>query len=291
MLRLGVIDFLNVRPLYDGLETMLHGEVTLVQAVPTALNRALLAGEIDIAPISAIEAARHAEDYVVLPGLSVASLGAVQTVLLFSRFADPAALHGRPVALTDQSATSAALVKVLCRERYHVTPGWLTLPSDLDVMFAQADAALLIGDTALVEGVKRRTLANGVRPYLFDLGDEWLKLSGQPFVFAVWAGRRDRVQAIRESRVFSALHAALHHNLQHLDEVGARYAPRLGLDPGVCAKYLGDLRYSLGEDELAGLRQYLEWALPDFDFGQLAFLELEPQDYLRHDTRPVRTRA
>lgn len=290
MLKLGVIDFLNVRPLYDGLADQLHGDVALVRGVPTALNRALATGEIDLAPISAIEAARHAGDTVILPGLSVASLGAVKTVLLFSRVADPRALGGRRVALTDQSAASAALLKVLCRERYGVAPEWVTLPSDLDAMLAAADAALLIGDTALVEGARRRPVA-GRLPYVFDLGDEWLKLTGRPFVFALWAGRRERVDAIRASGVLPALHAALRRNRARIDEIAADYAPRLELDAGVCAKYLRDLRYELGEDELAGLRQYLEWALPGFDFDTLEFLELPTGEDAARDTRPVRGRG
>lgn len=288
MLRLGVIDYLNVEPLYDGLEGLLRGRVEFVRGVPTALNRALLAGEIDLAPISAIEAARHAREYVILPGLSIASLGAVKTVLLFSRTADPGELDGRPVALTDQSAASVALLKVLCRERYHIAPEWQTMPPELDIMLAAADAALLIGDTALVEGARRRRLAGGLLPYVFDLGDEWLKLSGRPFVFALWAGRRDRVEAIRDSEVLAALHTSLLRNLPRLGEIAAAYAPRLGLDPGVCAKYLRDLRYDLGEEELLGLRQYLEWALPEFEFDTLEFLELSPEESDLRDTRRIR---
>lgn len=291
MLKLGVIDYLNVQPLYDGLEAHLHGDVTLVRGVPTALNRALVEGAIDIAPISAIEAARHAHAYVILPGLAVASLGAVKTVLLFSRYADPRELDGRRVALTDQSAASVALLKTLCRERYGVTPVWQTMTSDLDTMLATADAALLIGDNALVEGARRRTVAGGVAPYIIDLGDEWLKLTGRPFVFALWAGRRERVDAIRAGGVYAGLHATLRGNLPRLGEIAAAYAPRLNLDAGVCAKYLRDLRYELGEDELAGLRQYLAWALPDFDFADLEFLELTPDESVTRDTRPVRARG
>ncbi|RXM21931.1 hypothetical protein EO238_26470, partial [Citrobacter sp. AAK_AS5] len=88
--------------------------------VPTTLNRMLIEGEIDLAPISAIETARHADQLAVIPGLGIATLGAVKTVLLFSWMPDPAELDGCTIALTDHSATSVELLKALCRQRYDI---------------------------------------------------------------------------------------------------------------------------------------------------------------------------
>ncbi len=261
--RVGVIDYLNVRPMYYRIEERLAGrDVEYVYGVPTTLNRMLVRGEIDIAPISAIETARHADILSIVPGLGIATLGAVKTVLLFSWVPDPVELDGQPVALSDHSATSVALLRVLCREYYRVTPHFLVRPQRLDAMLAEAQAALLIGDDALVEGTRRRPLPPRGIPYLFDLGDEWLKWTGLPFVFALWSVRKDRRAEIEAAGIIPALYESKEDGLAHLEVIARTYAPRLRLEPGVCLKYLRDLRYDLTEDDVQGLRTFLHHALP-----------------------------
>jgi chorismate dehydratase len=250
------------------------------------MNRALMAGEIDLAPISAIEAARHAEQLVILPGLSIASLGAVRTVLLFSWAADIQDLQGQSLALTDHSATSVALLKVLCRERYHIQPEFAVTQQHLPSMLAAHQGALVIGDDALVEGTNHRTLPTPLPtqwggagggdkrlPYIYDLGDEWLKMTGLPFTFAVWAARKDRADELDSVGVFEALYASTAMGLTEAarDRVADDYAARLGLPVGVCRRYLRDLRYRLTQDDLDGLKRFLELALDDFDWSRLEF--------------------
>ncbi|NPA90369.1 MAG: menaquinone biosynthesis protein [Chloroflexi bacterium] len=271
--RLGVIDYLNVQPLYYRIrERLADRDVSYVYGVPTALNRMLVEGEIDIAPISAIETARHAEMLAVVPHLGIATLGAVKTVLLFSWHPDPVELADRVVALSDHSATSVALLKVLYREYYRVTPRYQVHPQDLDAMLAHASAALLIGDDALVEGTHRRPVGDRGVPYVFDLGDEWLKWTGLPFVFALWSVRRDRLDAVRDAGVIEALFASKAEGLAHLDDIARAYAPRLGLEPGVCAKYLRDLRYDLTPEDIQGLLTFLRHALPGWDPNTLTWV-------------------
>src|SRR5262245_21801017 len=97
---IGLIDYLNTVPFhYDLAERLQNKGMHFERGVPSQMNRALMAGEIDLAPISAIEAARYAEQLVILPGLSIASLGAVRTVLLFSWASDIQDLDGQSVAL------------------------------------------------------------------------------------------------------------------------------------------------------------------------------------------------
>ena len=193
-LTVGVIDYLNVQPVYYRLQERLAGrDVRFVYGVPTTLNRMLIDGEIDLAPISAIETARHADQLAVIPNLGIATLGAVKTVLLFSWMPDPAELDGCTVALTDHSATSVELLKALCRQRYGIAPRWRVTPQNLEEMLSRASGALLIGDEALIEGSLHRSIARRGVPHVFDLGDEWLKWTGLPFVFALWTVRRDRL--------------------------------------------------------------------------------------------------
>jgi len=216
-----------------------------------------------LGPISAYEFARHSDTLLLVPGLSIATLGAVNSVLLFSWHSDPRELDGLPVALTDHSATSINLLRVLCEQHYHIAPEWRGMPQDLDAMLRECAGALLIGDRALVEGVVRRHLGRRGLPYLFDLGDEWLKLTGLPFTFAVWAVRRDQAAAVRVAHMVPALHAAKSAGLAEIDAIALDYAPRLGLPAGVCAKYLRDLRYDLDPSDLAGLQAFLGYALPE----------------------------
>ncbi|MCS7038223.1 MAG: menaquinone biosynthesis protein [Anaerolineae bacterium] len=265
-LTLGVIDYLNVEPLYYRLEERLAGrEVAFVRGVPTALNRALAAGEIDLAPISAIAAAQLADRVAILPDLAIATIGAVKTVLLFSWMADPRELDGVRIALSDESATSAELVKILAREFWRVQPRYSVEPQNLELMLRRAAAALLIGDGALVESAHRRDIPGRGQPYVFDLGDEWLKWTGLPFVFALWAARRAALPLIRELGVVEALYESKVEGLAHIPAIARAYAPRLGLPPGVLSKYLYDLRYDLTPADRAGLLTFLLLALPGFN--------------------------
>ena len=279
MLNIGLIDYLNTMPFHYDLAERLEGvDVHFERGAPSLMNRMLKAGEIDLAPISAIETARHADEYVVLPGLSIASLGAVKTVLLFSWAADMSELDGKSIALTDHSATSVALLKILCRDRYHVEPRFTVTPQHLPNMLGAHDGALVIGDDALVEGVHHRKLAppsgsGELRPYIFDLGDEWLKMTGLPFTFSVWAARKDKAQALEDAGVFDALYASTAMGLTESgrDTLAQGYAGRLALPAGVCRRYLRDLRYNLTGDDLAGLKLFLELGLEGFDWNTLEF--------------------
>ncbi|MCI0393728.1 MAG: menaquinone biosynthesis protein [Chloroflexi bacterium] len=276
--RIGIIDYLNTQPFQYDLEARLRPRgVEFVRGVPTQLNRALLAGEIDLAPISAVFAAEYADEFVILPGHSISSLGAVKTVLLFNWRPDIHELDGQTIALTDHSATSVALLQVLCRKRYGIAPRFVTMRQELSRMMQQAAAALVIGDTALVESFLHRELPRGDfsygRPTIFDLGDEWLKLTGLPFTFAVWAARRRAVDRLLALGVPEALAASKAAGLADLRTIAAGYAPTLALPAGVCLRYLRDLRYDLSDSDLAGLMAFLKLALPDFEPASLLFLE------------------
>src|SRR6266508_2802273 len=161
MLRLGRISYVNMAPVFFRLDA----EVDEVHGVPTALNEQLLAGDLDIAPISSIEYARNADRLRILPRLCVSSEGAVDSIQLVSK---TPLEHVRTVAVTPESATSVVLTKVLLPEATHVPLG------------EPAEAKLLIGDAAL------RSAFEDTTPH-YDLGRLWLERTGLPMVFAVWA--------------------------------------------------------------------------------------------------------
>ncbi len=265
MITIGIIDYLNVEPQYYRLEERLAGrDVRFRRGVPTELNRALAAGEIDLAPISCIAATGIADQVVIIPDLSIATIGAVKTVLLFSWMADPRELNDVRIALSDQSAASVELVKLLADHFWQVKPRYTTESQDIGQMLRRSSAALLIGDDALVESAHRREIPGRGQPYAFDLGDEWLKWTGLPFVFALWAARREALPTIDAAGVVPALYESKKDGLAHIPEIAHAYAPRLGLPVGVLTKYLHDLRYDLSPRDRAGLLTYFLLALPDF---------------------------
>lgn len=259
-LSLGTIDYLNTQPVEYGIAQRLPG-VRVVRDVPTGINQALIEGRIAIGPISLYAFAQHTDDLQLVPGLSIATLGAVKSVLLFSWHSDPRMLDGLPVALTDHSATSVRLLQVLCEHYYHVAPQWYRCPQDVDAMLAHYEAALLIGDHALVEGVLHRAIGSRGVPYCFDLGQEWLDFSGLPFVFAVWAMRRECAEGVQRAGIVPALYASKVEGIQAIDVIAQAYAPRLGVPAEVCATYLRNLRYHLDARDEEGLRFFLDYAL------------------------------
>ena len=169
-LRLGRVGFLNTYPVEWGLSRHLRtGAAEEVTGVPTALNRMLAAGEMDVANVSSVEYARNSAEYVLLPSLCVGSDGAVASVQLVT---EVPLERIRTVAATSQSASSVALVRTLL-------PSVEILGED-----ETGDARLLIGDEALHSAFHDPT------PHI-DLGELWRDRTGLPMVFAVWAARRE----------------------------------------------------------------------------------------------------
>ena len=184
--RLGRVDYINVLPVYLGLERE-GTRCDIISGVPTELNAQLDARRIDCAPVSAIEVVRHGGAYAVLPGLSISSVGAVGSSMLISRV-PPERLGGRSVALTTHSAASLAFFHILCARLWRVTPRTVDAAPDVDAMLRDHDAAVLIGNPALraVHAAQQRGDL-----HVIDLGEAWHRLTGLPAVFALWALWRD----------------------------------------------------------------------------------------------------
>ncbi|HZC06300.1 MAG TPA: menaquinone biosynthesis protein [Ktedonobacterales bacterium] len=265
--RLGAISYLNVAPVYDWLTRCAPDDlpgVTLVDGVPAQMNRALEAGVVDISNVSSFAFGQHAREWALAPGLSVAAHGRVDSVLLFSWHADWHDLDGRSIALTDHSATSVELTRLLAERRSGARPRYVTTAPDLDAMLTEHDAALLIGDIALREGYLRRDIAGRGRPFVFDLAREWQEWTGLPFVFAVWAVRADRAEAVRAAGVVELLRDSTARGLADLPRLAREASARLDLPASLCADYLRLLDYALSERDLRGLRRFLELSIPDF---------------------------
>src|SRR4051812_9909025 len=185
--RVGHIQFLNCLPIYWGLmRSGALADVELTKATPDRLNDQLVAGDLDIGPISLVEYLRNADELLLLPDLAVGSDGPVQSVNLVSTV-PLADLDGRRVALGSTSRTGVLLARMLLESRYKVVPQYFRCPPDLTEMLLEADAGVLIGDMAL----RARFDAPGRGLLVVDLGEAWQEWTGLPMVFAVWAVRRD----------------------------------------------------------------------------------------------------
>jgi chorismate dehydratase len=252
--RVGHIQFLNCLPLYWGL--MRSGElinVDLHQDAPDRLGDALVAGELDIGPISLVDYLHHTGELLLLPDIAVGSDGPVLSVNLVST-RDPAELDGARVALGSTSRTGVLLAQLLLADRYRVRPEYVRRPPDLAAMLREADAAVLIGDAAL------RAYHEAPRSGLVvtDLGQAWREWSGLPMVFAVWGVRR--AFAADHPGLVKDVHEAFLRSRQlcqaELDEVAAAAARWEPYEPAALAGYFRRLDFSLGARQQAGLREF-----------------------------------
>jgi chorismate dehydratase len=264
--RLGIVAYTNVAPLHWELTPWEGAE--FARGVPTELNAKLLAGEIDLTLISSVEFLRHRQALRALPDFSIATLGPVYSVMLFSL--EPwEALSGKSIAVTTDSATSVELLRLLL-EVSGIEAKLTPAAADLKGMLSRHDAALLIGDAALREGVMRRNIG-GARPFVTDLGELWYRLTRLPFTFAVWASRKDSPPS---KLLVAKLRAAREHGLGRIGEVAAVEAGRLGLSPAVVQRYLGNFRYYFELPDRDGLVEFARRTVPGFSEDELEFWEL-----------------
>ena len=234
MLKLGRIGYVNMAPVFYRLDA----EVEEVIGVPTALNQWLIGGQLDVAPISSIEYARHADRLRLLPRLCVSSEGAVESIQLISKTPPE---RVRTIAVTPESATSVVLTKVLFPDADHV-------PLEAE---SEAEAKLLIGDAAL------RSAFEDPTPH-YDLGRLWLERTGLPMVFAVWAAPEPVHPELTELE--DALVASVRAARAEPEQLAYESSARYGYPAGFLARYFEKLRYRFGPRERAGLYTFLELA-------------------------------
>ncbi|MEW8978165.1 MAG: menaquinone biosynthesis protein [Symbiobacterium sp.] len=273
-IRIGCIDYLNCLPVYFGIEQgAVRLDVTVEKGPPAVLNRAFLHGRLDVTPISSIEYARHAGECVIIPGLAISADGRVASILLFHR-RPLEELDGRPVALTAASATSVVLTRIILELRYGVRPVYRVVPPDLEAMLAEHDAALLIGDDAL--------LAAHTHPEIphVDLGVEWKAFTGHPMVYALWVARRELAEADPAALrlVTRVFHASQEYSWDHRPEMVAEGVARRGLPPEVVDDYFDLIRHEFGPRYRRGLVAFYERARRLGELGEVPPLRVWGED-------------
>lgn len=289
-IRLGAVGYLNARPLVYGLDV--SPQFDLRYDVPSECARLLHEGAIDLGLIPSIEYLRGGP-YRIAPDLAIASRGPVASVAVYTTrpIGDV-----RSIALDTSSRTSVALVSVLCARLFKIRPALESRGPDLADMLGHCDAALLIGDNALLldhenwssarqrapspppplavhpsrASARQALLApssdvrdppsSSPHPRLekIDLGDAWSTMTGLPFVWAFWAGRPD---ALDDDDV-RALVRARDAGVTRSDAIAREYFPDSPVHQVAGAAYLRDnIKYYLGDDERAGLELFYRYAV------------------------------
>ena len=248
--RLGAVGYLNARPLVYGLER--SSNFSLRFDVPSECASRLHQGQVDVGLIPSIEYLRG-QGYRIVPGLAIASRGAVASVALYTT--KPVA-DVRSIAADSSSRTSVALLRILCARAFHIDPRITVREPDLPTMLAGSDAALIIGDKALFQ-----TAGAGGRPPVekIDLGQVWTKTTGLPFVYAFWAGATHltgvHLDELRQARDEGVLHG---------EDIAREYVPESRERQHIASRYLRDnIRYDFGPDERAGLELFFRYAADD----------------------------
>lgn len=284
MMRVGRIPYVNCYPVYGAIDRgIIPLTADLVDGVPTALNAQMAGRVLDVSVISAVEYARDAQHYLLLPDLAISCNGPVRSVMLFAK--RPASeLSGRRVLVSRSSMTSVALLELLFEQVWDARPAFVPADAELTDIARfgneEHDARLVIGDAALRLGAHLQDVGErdqlldrfGYR-YAYDLGAEWKRWTDQPFVFAVWVAQRatDTHAALS---VHASLIASRNWGLRHLEVLAAQAALATGVGKAACLTYLSGLDYGLSYGHLAGLTEFFRrlvaaGRVPD---GSLSFL-------------------
>ena len=242
--RIGSVPYLNEKPLtrwFSHTDEGRASDIEVVYAVPSELARMLAAGEIAAALVSSFEYFRT-PGYCIAPGVSISGQDDIESVRAFAR------VPWRKIeslALDTSSLTSAALLKILLAEQLDSHPAFLNAAPDLDGMLAQADACLLIGDKGM--------LADGRGLSVLDLGHAWRRLTGLPFVYAVWMGREENITP----HLVSSLAVSKAWGLTQIEVIAEEESRRIGASVRQCHHYLTEVMdYDLGEEHLQALATF-----------------------------------
>lgn len=244
-LRLGVVPYLNVLPLVEGLDDTFPRK-NWVHATPRELSGLLAAGEIDVATLPVYDALR-AGVYPMFPGCAIGCDGPVRSVRLCSVKPFDAVRH---VLLDRSSLTSVHLAQILAIDLLDIHPMYelseQPIAADFNLESSGFDAVVVIGDVAL--DWERRF------PYTLDLGAAWKELTGMPFVFAGWFSRPNLKLAVPEFRAFVQARNRGERSTYEIAKRAAGQDTKRLLD---LVSYLSrSIHYRLGEPEIAAIEEF-----------------------------------
>jgi chorismate dehydratase len=266
-LRISAIRFLNPAPLMWSFEhepsrSTLAARYTIQEDTPAECAARLAAGQADI---GLIPVASHTSSLAVIPGCAIASRDHVRSLILVVRHPD-GIQDVRRVALDTASRTTAAYTRILFSRFWRTQPQFFPHPPDLDAMLAQADAALLIGDPALLalEDREARERRTGQRLLYVDLAHEWHAFTGTVWVSAFWAVRPEAIAApgITPAQVTEDFQRSRDEGLGHLHALADEWTSRIPIPRATIHSYLSrNIWYHLDDACLAGLELFYRYGV------------------------------
>lgn len=264
-IRIGKINYTNVWPIFHYFQDEMRGDVKWIHAVPAYLNRAMEQGEIDLAPISSFAYGQHTDDYILLPDLSVSAFGEVRSILLFHKV-PVEQLDGKRIALTNTSATSVHLLKIILTKQFNIAPKYDVVRPHLDEMLAKADAALLIGDDAI-----RAKWDPPAGCEVTDVGKLWQEMTGEWMSFALWAVRKQTAERYPEqlNEVLQAFLRSKRRVLLDNTPVIKQAVQQIGGTESYWHTYFSGLSHHFDGPQQRGLNLYYQYAY------ELGFLKKE----------------
>ncbi len=266
-LRIAAISFLNPAPLMWDFEhsprkEMLAERYELMWSTPSVCAARLAANEADIGLVPIAAYAFHPEMQVI-PGCTIASRRHVRSIVLV--VPEGRALDGvRTVALDTSSRSSAAYTRILFDRVWKAKPKFVPHEPNLDAMLAAADAALLIGDPALLalEDGAAREARTGERLIYLDLAEEWHKMTGTSWVAAFWTVQPAAVErsGIPASQVIADFEASRDAGLAHVDDLVKEWSARMPLPAATIRTYLTEnIWYRLDASCLEGIELFYRY--------------------------------
>jgi chorismate dehydratase len=278
-LRIAAIRFVNPAPLmwdfeHPPLKSELASRYQIDYMVPSECADRLAAGiaEIGLVPVASLAVVPGLR---VLPGCTIASKSRVRSLLLVRRAHQPLA-RLRTVAADTASRTTIAHARILFHHWGNRSVEYVPMPGDLDTMLDRAEAAIVIGDPALLALEERanREERTGEELVYHDLAEEWHTVTGLPFVSAVWGSTA--CGGVLDERVAEDLIRSRDHGLQNIDALASEWAARLPLPEDVIHAYFSsNIHYILDEECVEGMRCFFSKAaelgiLPAYDFSMNA---------------------
>ena len=255
---LGDINFINCLPLHYGLVQGGFGiPVNVRSGIPTELNNLVIAGKLDVSPVSSIIYARHSENLLLLPDVSISAHGALQSILLVSKY--PISQLGQArIALTAKSATSHGLLKIIMNQAYNGAPDYFISSLSLDGgVLDDAEAVMFIGDDAL-HAYHHRVAGH----YYYDLGAEWRAMTGLAMVYAVWVVNRKfaNLRPDLVQMVYEQVTGGFAYGLSHLSAAAQTLSSNNSFSTQQIIDYIHLLNYQFTPDHEQALMTYYKLA-------------------------------
>jgi chorismate dehydratase len=278
-LRIGKINYSNCVPIFNTLKKRHDcSKYIFREGTPSELNKLISCGRIDISPSSSIEYAISPEKYLILPQLSISSTGRVESILLFSKLPIEE-LNNKTIALTKASATSTVLLRILFKRLYNHSNTFVDTQKSLKDGLRKYPAYLLIGDEALKASMNPSSSPDkshhlpftkggqggiGKRGglFIYDLGKMWHKLTGRPFVFALWIVRRDTAISKKEpvTKFYKDLLLSKEEAYINLKKIARDIKSYNNIDSERLIKYWKTISYDLGRKHIEGLLEFYRYA-------------------------------